>query len=258
MHALERRRRILEILAETSFLSVEEAEKKLGASPATIRRDYNELAHQGLVVRGHGGIHRLDNAPIMGVLPFSRRKVEHPEGKTRIAKAAAGLLKDGEIVIIDGGTTTVNLAQFLPQHVRVVTNSLPLASALNEPGNGRVGVPEVNMTGGYVYPRSEVLLGPQTVKSLAEYSADWTFLGAGGVTVDGIFNSNNLIVDTQRMMIERAGKLAILVDSTKFKGPAMMKVCELMVADYIVTDEKPPAELLEACKEHKVEVVVAK
>lgn len=257
MHALERRRRILEILAESSFLSVEDAEKKLEASPATIRRDFNELAHQGLVVRGHGGVHRLDNAPIMGVLTFSRRKVEHPEGKVLIAKVAAGLLMDGDIVIIDGGTTTVNLAQYLPQHVRVVTNSLPLASALNEPGNGRVGVPEVNMTGGYVYPRSEVLLGPQTVKSLTEYSADWTFLGAGGITAEGVFNSNNLIVDTQRTMIERATKLVILVDGTKFKGPAMMKVCDLSMVDYIVTDEKPPAELLEACREHKVEVVVA-
>lgn len=256
MHALERRRKILEMLQESSFLSVDDAQTALDSSPATIRRDFADLSEQGLVVRGHGGIHRVDNAPIMGVLPFSRRKVDHPEGKNRIAKAAAILVNDGQIVIIDGGTTTLNLAHYLSPHVRVITNSLPLASALNEPRNGRTIVPEVNMTGGYVYPRSEVLLGPQTVKSLLEYNADWTFIGANGIMPDGVFNSNNLVVDTQRMMIQRAQKVCILVDGSKLLRPAMMKVCDLDAVDYIITDEKPPQALVDACEEFRVTITV--
>lgn len=256
MHALERRRVILEMLQKESFLSVEQTQKALNSSPATIRRDFADLAQQGLVIRGHGGIHRLDNAPIMGVLPFSRRKVDHPEGKKRIAQAAAGLLQDGQIVIIDGGTTTINLANFLSPHIRVITNSLPLASALNEPASGKTVVPEVNMTGGYVYPRSEVLLGPQTVRTLLEYNADWAFIGAHGIMPDGVFNSNNLVVDTQRMMIQRAQRLAILVDGSKLLRPAMVKVCDLDDVDYIITDEKPPESLSEACREHNVEILV--
>jgi DeoR family ulaG and ulaABCDEF operon transcriptional repressor len=258
MHALERRRRILEMLQKDPFISVEQVQKALGSSPATIRRDFADLAEQGLVVRGHGGIHRLDNAPIMGVLPFSRRKVEHPDAKERIARAAAGMLVDGEVVIIDGGTTTSPLAHYLSPHVRVITNSLPLASALNEPTNGRTTVPEVNMTGGYLYPRSEVLLGPQTVLSLKEYHANWAFIGASGVTTRGILNSNNLVVDTQREMINRAQKLAILADSSKFQHTAMVLVCTLDVVDVLVTDAMPPAELKAALDENGVEIIIGR
>lgn len=256
MHALERRRKILEMLRDEPFLSVDQAQKVLDSSPATVRRDFADLSQQGLVVRGHGGIHRIDNAPIMGVLPFARRRVDHPEGKNRIAQAAADLLEDGQIAIIDGGTTTLNLAKFLSPHVRVITNSLPLALALNEPGNGRTIVPEVNMTGGYVYPRSEVLLGPQTVKSLLEYNADWTFISANGIMPDGIFNSNNLVVDTQMMMIQRAQRVAILVDQSKLLRPAMVKVCELTEVDYIITDGEPPKVLAEALAEAGAQLMV--
>jgi DeoR/GlpR family transcriptional regulator of sugar metabolism len=257
MHALERRTKILEMLQKDAFLSVEEVQQALDASPATIRRDFAELAERMLVVRGHGGVHRLENAPINGVLPFSRRKVERPEGKNRIAKAATGLLREGDIVIIDGGTTTVGIAQYISPLVRIITNSLPLASALNEPAQGRSAVPEVNMTGGSVYPRSEVLLGPLTVKTLKEFNSNWAFLGANGITNAGVYNSNNLVADTQKEMIERAQQIAILADSTKLGRLAMVKVCELTMVDVIVTDEQPPADLVAACAEADVKIVVA-
>ncbi|MCC5875616.1 MAG: DeoR/GlpR transcriptional regulator [Candidatus Sumerlaeia bacterium] len=256
MHALERRRKILEMLKDNPFVSVSFAQDTLNSSPATIRRDFTDLAQQGLVVRGQGGIHRIDDAPIMGVLPFSRRRIDHPEGKSRIAAAAAELLEDGQIVIIDGGTTTMKLARCISPHVRVITNSLPLAQALNEPVNGKNVVPEVNMTGGYVYPRSEVLLGPQTVKSLQEYNGNWAFISANGIMPDGVFNSNNLVVDTQRMMIQRAQRLAVLVDSSKMLRPAMVKVCDLQDIDCLITDANPPGELLEALTEKGVKIIV--
>lgn len=256
MHALERRRRILEMLKDNPFVSVALAQNTLNSSPATIRRDFTDLAQQGLVVRGQGGIHRIDDAPIMGVLPFSRRRIDHPEAKNRIALAAAELLDDGQIVIIDGGTTTMKLARCLSPHIRVITNSLPLAQSLNEPANGKNIVPEVNMTGGYVYPRGEVLLGPQTVKSLQEYNANWAFISANGIMPDGVFNSNNLVVDTQRMMIQRAQRLALLVDSSKFLRPAMVKVCDLHSIDYVITDATPPPELMEALVDCSVQVIV--
>jgi DeoR family glycerol-3-phosphate regulon repressor len=119
-------------------------------------------------------------------------------------------------------------------------------------------VPEVNMTGGYLYPRSEVLLGPQTVLSLKEYHANWAFIGASGVTTRGILNSNNLVVDTQREMINRAQKLAILADSSKFQHTAMVLVCTLDVVDVLVTDAMPPAELKAALEENGVEIIIGR
>ncbi len=257
MHSLERKRRILEMLQAEPFITVEHVQKTLGASPATIRRDFSALAEQALVVRGHGGVHRLDNAPIMGVLPFSRRQVDNPEGKARIAKAASELLSPGDVVIIDGGSTTAPLANFLSPLVRVITNSLPLASALNEPSNGTATVPEVNMTGGYLYPKGEVLLGPQTILALREYHAAWAFIGASGVTPDGILNSNNLVVDTQREIIARAQRLAILADKSKLNKTGMVKVCQLAEVDVLITDTRPPKDLENALREADVRVIVA-
>jgi DeoR/GlpR family transcriptional regulator of sugar metabolism len=256
MHALERRRKILDLLARESFLTVDRVVELLEASPATVRRDFAYLAEQMLVVRGHGGIHRLDNAPIMGVLPFSRRKVDAPEAKDRIAREAARLLSTGDIVIIDGGTTTAPLAKYLSSQVRVITNSLPLASALNEPPNESSGVPEVYMTGGYLYPKSEVLLGPQTVLALKQYHANWTFLGCNSVSVTGVLNSNDLVVDTQVEMMERAEKVAILADHTKFNRTAMVKVCDLSKLDALVTDMMPPEPLRAALQEAEVRIIV--
>lgn len=257
MHALERRRRILELLGTESFVTVEQVQKLLGASPATIRRDFAELSEQALVVRGHGGVHRIDNAPVMGVLPLSRRRVEHPEGKERIAAAAAALLRPDDVVIIDGGSTTAGLAHHLSPKVRVITNSLTLATAMTESRAQRAPAPEINMTGGYIYPNSEVLLGPQTVTALREYNANWAFLGASGVTPEGILNSNNLVVDTQREMIARAEKVAFLIDGSKWMRTAMVRVCPLAGVDVIISDTPPPEELRAAIVENEVELIVA-
>lgn len=256
MHALERRRRILDLLEKNSFLTVEFVQQKLDVSPATIRRDFSELARQNLVVRGHGGIHRMEDAPVMGVLPYSRRQIEYPEAKQRIAAAAAKLLAPGEVVIVDGGTTTYCLASCLSPHVRVITNSLPLAMALNEPNESRPEVPEVNMTGGYLYPKSAVLLGSQTVMTLKEYNGAWAFLSAMGVTTQGILNSNDLVVDTQREMMARAEKVAILADESKLGRSAMVKVCGLEAIDVLITSKQPDKALAEALKEAGTKVLV--
>ncbi len=257
MHSLERRRHILELLKTESFLTVEQVQKLLGSSPATTRRDFADLADQMMVVRGHGGIHRIDDAPVMGVVPFSRRQVTNPEAKERIAQKAAELLSPNDVVIIDGGTTTAPIARYISPLVRIITNSLPLASALNEPLSDKNPIPEVNVTGGYLYPKSEVLLGPQTVQALKQYHANWAFLGCHGITAEAIHNSNGMVVDTQQEMINRAEKVAILADSSKFDKAAMVRLCELNAIDVIITDSKPPKNIESALKENGVTLIVA-
>jgi DeoR/GlpR family transcriptional regulator of sugar metabolism len=258
MHSLERRRRILELLRTESFLTVERVQDLLNSSPATTRRDFSILAEQMMVVRGHGGIHRLDDAPVMGVVPYSRRSVTNNQGKERIAADAAQLLGPNDVVIIDGGTTTAPLARHISALVRVITNSLPLASALNEPINDKTPIPEVNVTGGYLYPKSEVLLGPQTVQALKQYHANWAFLGCDGVTTEAILNSNSLVIETQREMMNRAEKVAILADHSKFGKTAMVRLCELREIDAIITDKRPSKELEAALREAQVQLIVAR
>lgn len=257
LHALERRRLILELLKTESFLTVEKVQGLLGSSPATTRRDFAELADQMMVIRGHGGIHRIDDAPVMGVVPFSRRKVTNPEGKDKIARAAAELLQPNDVVIIDGGTTTAPLARHISPLVRIITNSLPLASALNEPLTDKHPIPEVNVTGGYLYPKSEVLLGPQTVQALRQYHANWAFLGCHGITAEAIMNSNAMVVDTQQEMMARADQVAILADSSKFGKQAMVQLCGLGQVDAVITDAPPPEAITVALKDAGVRIIVA-
>lgn len=256
LHSLERRRHILELLKTESFLTVEQVQQALGSSPATTRRDFAELADQMMVVRGHGGIHRIDDAPVMGVVPYSRRQVTNPAGKERIAQKAAELLSPNDVVIIDGGTTTAPIARYISPLVRIITNSLPLASALNEPLSDKSPIPEVNVTGGYLYPKSEVLLGPQTVHALRQYHASWAFLGCHGITAEAIHNSNAMVVDTQQETIKRAENVAVLADSSKFDKPAMVRLCDLAEIDVVITDKKPPAAIDSALRENGVRVIV--
>lgn len=257
LHALERRRHILELLKTHSFLTVEQVQDKLGSSPATTRRDFADLAEQMMVVRGHGGIHRIDDAPVMGVVPYSRRQVTNPQGKEAIAREAAALLSANDVVIIDGGTTTAPIARYISPLVRIITNSLPLASALNEPLSEKNPIPEVNVTGGYLYPKSEVLLGPQTVQALKLYRANWAFLGCHGITAEGIMNSNGMIVETQQEMMERADRVVILADSSKFDKPAMVHMCALDNVDIIITDARPSRSIELALKDANVQLIVA-
>src|SRR5690606_32661738 len=123
LHSLERRRHILELLKTESFLTVEQVQQALGSSPATTRRDFAELADQMMVVRGHGGMPRSDDAPVLGAVPYSRRQVTCPAGKERIAQKAAELLSPNDVVIIDGGTTTAPVARYISPLVRIITNS---------------------------------------------------------------------------------------------------------------------------------------
>ncbi len=256
MDSIARQRRILEILQARESLSVEDAQDALGASPSTVRRDFSELADRLLVTRGRGTIHRLETSAVMGVLPYSKREVANPDAKTRIARAAASLIGEGDVVIIDGGTTTVGMAAFLPSSCRVITNSLPLATALHRLPGDRNPVPEVNMTGGYLYPRGEVLLGPEAILILREFRAAWAFISASGITDDGVLNSNNLVVDTQRAMIDCADRVALLVDSSKMARAGMVKICSLDTLDVVVTDARPPRALAEPLAAAGVEVLV--
>lgn len=256
MHALERRRVILELLQDKPYLTVEEAGVSTRASPATIRRDFADLGHQGLVVRGHGGVHRVESLPTLGVVAHSRRASQNPEAKARICRRAAKLLMPGDVVIVDGGSTTAHLAACLPPSVRVITNSLALASALNDPSENRP-MPEVNVTGGYLSPKGALLMGPQTVAGLRAYSATWAFLTCGGIDSTGIYNSNDLLVDTEREMMARAQRVALLAESRKFGLTAMVRVCPLADIDLVVTEAPPTPDFAEVLAANGVSVLVA-
>lgn len=255
MIQLERHERIIGYLSQHDVLSVTDAVTLFEASPATIRRDFNEMAQQNLVRRVRGGIKIAK--PLAGdILPFALREVRFSQEKEALCRRAAQLLRPGEVVIIDGGTTTFFISQFMPDFpLRVITNSLRLAGALEERRVERSNL-EIYITGGYLYPNSGILLGPNSISSLQQYHAHWAFLSVGGITDQGIFNTNELVVETERTMLEHADKVVVLADHSKLGLHAMCTVCPLARIDILITDAWPEhAPLLAKIADAGVEVV---
>ncbi|MFI4876803.1 MAG: DeoR/GlpR family DNA-binding transcription regulator [Blastopirellula sp. JB062] len=230
---LNRHDQVLRILAETGVLRVEDAVERLKVSPATIRRDFNQLAEAGLVDRAHGGIRQKHQG---NTLPFAAREIRNAGDKLEIARRACGLISDGDVIFVDGGTTTLQLAYCLPpRRLRIITNSLTLAAAIESRTLER-GRWEVFLTGGILFPGSGLLVGPSAQASIIQYHANWALLSASGITEAGIYNDNEHVVESERLMIKNSDRVAVLADSSKFGHHAMRHIVRLEFLNYIVTN----------------------
>ena len=251
----QRHARILTHLADNEFLSVEEAVRLFDSSPATIRRDFNDLSDQNLCRRTRGGIQRVNHWSY-GVTPFALREVRFAKEKDALARRAVTLLKPGDAVIVDGGTTTFHLIHCLPNFpLHVITNSLRLASLLGEKNRLESQV-EVFLTGGHLYPQSGQLIGPQARAGLSQYYAHWAFLSVGGIDENSLYYSNELVVETEQAMMANADRVAVLADHSKIGTRAMCHLCPIDQVDVLITDSWPSHEpLFKQIREVGVEVI---
>lgn len=235
-----RQRQILDLLTSDPELSVEEACTRLGASPATVRREFVQLAADGRVEKTWGGIRaKTDVLSPVGPPAFAKRLIENASEKRSIAQAAAALLSDGDVVMIDGGTTTYQLCEFLAlKRLRIITNSLVIAQAVDRIKGGQRGA-EVYLTGGILQPESGIVAGPPAEAFLRRYHANWAFLGAAGVDAKSATNYNEAVLASEHLMIEQSSRIAILVDHTKLGQQAMCGLCPLSKVDRVITGKSP-------------------
>lgn len=257
MIASSRYDQILELLQEQRRLTVEAASERLGLGVQTVRRAFSLLAEKSLVRRVRGGV-ELAPLPIGEMTAFSVRHVQNIEKKRAIARTAASLLQAGNVVVVDGGTTTLQLASCLPdQPLHVITNSLRLGAALDLLQMERKGL-EVSLTGGFLYPNSGLLLGPGAENSLGEFRSDWAFLSGSGIAEQGLFNTNQLVLASERIIIENADKVAVLADHSKIGKPAMCRICDLNMIDVLITDSRSDGTPeLDRIRQAGVQVIVA-
>ncbi len=251
MTAEERQRRIEDHLQEVEFASLEELARQLDASVSTVRRDVSVLEAGGNVRRTHGGA-RIIN-PRTDEFTFSTRDTHQLAEKEAIARACAELIRPNQSVIIDAGTTCYHVARYLEaKSPQIITNSLPVANLFASSGRS-----EVVVTGGVLYPRLNVLVGPQTVEAFSKLRADVAIMSAGGLTLEGITNSHGLLIDIQRAMINAVQRVVLCLDHTKFNRHSIAPLCALDEIDTIVTDSAAPAEMVEALRQKGVEVFSA-
>jgi DeoR/GlpR family transcriptional regulator of sugar metabolism len=251
-----RLKQILQLLQDDPELSLQDACDRLSASPATIRRAFVELEQTGQVERTWGGIRLAGPGALqMGPPAFAKRLEQETDAKRAIARAAAELLKDGDVVMIDGGTTTFQLAEFIAlKRIRVITNSLVIAQAIDRLKSGKLGA-EVYLTGGMLEPESGLVVGPQAEEFLRRYRAQWAFLGAAGVDAEAITNYNEAVLSSEKLMISQSAKLVVLADPSKIGRRAMCELCPVRQLDFLFTARtKATAPLLRKIGQSGVDV----
>lgn len=246
MQRLERQRAILALVERQGDLTLEEACRSFEISPATARRDFTEIGARGAAEKTWGGLRRLTAAPVAGdMVPSEQRETAQAGEKARIARAAAALVTDGDVLLIDGGTTTLALAEHLAnRRVRILTNSLLIAHRIDRLRASSEGA-EVFLTGGFLYPRSGLLVGPQAVENLADYHARWAFLSCGGLDAEGATNTNQLVAESERAMIRAADQAVVLADASKWQRRDMVRAFSWNEVAMLVTDAAPSAALPE-------------
>lgn len=238
MHATQREKLIMSLLEARGFLSFRELEAQLDASPATIRRDLERMATQGQLARVRGGVQPAGEAasgssmPHLSGVPFHENINRHPAEKAMIGKAAAGLCAPGEGVMIDGGSTTLQMCPHLAGlNLQVLTNSLHIVSALLPQSGTRILLPA-----GTVFREQNIILSGEGEDGMPRFHAPKLFMGAAALGAQGLMQADPVLVAAERRLIERADQIIVLVDSSKFLGSSGHVVCGLEEIDTVITD----------------------
>lgn len=215
-----------------------------GGSISTVRRALDTLETGGIVRRHHGGASLIENDALAQEYDFLSRNQRQVDAKFAIASLVAEYVKPGMTVIMDGGTTAYAVARLLAgRRIRVITNSLPVASLV-----GDVGTAETTVTGGSIHGRLGALVGPMCEQALEQTHADVAILGGAGITESGIWNSNALIVAVQRKMIAAAERTIFVVDRSKFGRKALILTAPFEPRFDIVTDTLPEPSVVNAIR----------
>jgi DeoR family transcriptional regulator, fructose operon transcriptional repressor len=231
MLAEERRNRLLELVRVRRFAPLPDLADALAVSESTVRRDLEQLEQQGAIRRIHGGVLYAGSSPKLPHFDV-QQPVEWPRKKA-IAQRTVELIEDGDTVLLDGGSTTYEVARLLvgrPLHV--VTNSLPVANLFAADGSS-----ELVMIGGNICSRTGVARGPYADKMLSMVRVRKTILSVAGINDEGFFNNNLLLVETERVMMRAADEVIIVADSSKFGHQSLTHLCPLGGVNYVVVDD---------------------
>lgn len=249
--AEQRRAELLELVRQRRFASLPDLVKALDVSESTVRRDLEALEEQGVTRRIHGG------ALYCGLTPeFPHFELSQPSKwgeKRAIARRAVEFIDDGDSVLLDGGSTTYEVARRLvgrPLHV--VTNSLPVANLLAADANS-----DLVLIGGNICPRSGVAQGPYANRMLADVRVRRTILSVAGISDEGFFNNNLLLIETERAMMRAADEVTIVADHSKFGRQSLGHLCPLAEVQRVVADNGLPAAWKEKLQKAGVNVVLA-
>ncbi len=251
--ATERRRIIADLVTQHGRAEVTELSALLGVSRMTVRRDLNTLTSSGAIERAWGGA-VVQNIMLSTETPYALKRRENEEVKRRIGQQAARLVGDGDVVILDAGSTTFHVATQLrgKRDVTVVTNDLKIAVEL-----ASFHSLTVITAGGVLQHDSFTQLSPQTEEFFRGIHVNWAFLGADAVDLNhGVSTRTLQAVAVKQAMIEAATEAILLVDHSKFDRHAFVRFCRIDDLTALITDRATPDDTLALLGDRlRVEVV---
>jgi len=243
---------IAQILRHQPIVQIAELAALFNVSAETARRDIDGMAEQGLLLRSYGGAAALQTA---NEPDLAQRATMLVEERHRIAVEALGLVRDGDVLMIDASATCVHFAKMLALHrtrLTILTNSFAVANTLS--ANGGM---EVLMLPGRFDAHENASLGSQAIQYLQNFQADLCVSSCGALTREGPTEVNSDVASLKRTMIERCQHTTLLVDHSKFGRGKLERVCGLPQIRHIICDTEPNSELAEAIQASGAMMVVA-
>lgn len=247
----QRKAYLLDVLKDRGQIIAKEISSELELSEDTIRRDLRELAAEGKLQRVHGGA--LPASPAVG--DFAVRQQIAPDGKVAVGRSAAKLVRPGQVVILDGGTTTLQLAKHLPADLRatVVTHSPTIAVALQEHPTV-----DVILIGGRLFKHSVVTVGAAAVDAISRIRADTYFMGVTGIHATAGLSTGDLEeAHIKRALIASAAETHVLVTAEKVNAASPYVICGLSDIDGVVVASDVPKQVATTYRKLGLAVVTA-
>lgn len=247
----DRRERILLELKLRPHVRISDLARSFDVSTETVRRDFDALAGDGLIARAHGGA----SAPARGQYPsLDERNVARVAERERIGFRSADLVQDGETIMIDSGSTTIELARALAYRetrCTVITNSIPVAVALGQ------GASKVILCPGEFLDAESAVIGPETLEFLWRFTVDRCMIGASGLTEEGPTEAIQDFAAVKRAMLKRSASRHLLIDAHKFDQSDLFRVGDMSDLTSIVVDSAPTGALRAAIEAADVNLMIA-
>ncbi len=260
LYPAERRRLILELIRGTRRVDVDELVERFGVSGATIRSDLRELEKHNFVIRTHGGalLQEATAATSDGEVDpaYTERISKNTKAKIAIGRLAATLIDENDSVMIDDGSTTLQVVRALAPDTRitVLTNGLDISHEL-------VKYRQVSVfsTGGQLNKEDLSFHGKVAEQVTARFHGSKAILGASGVSVErGITTPSEEKAELKKVMMKNSSRIIIVTDCSKINRNSFMEVCPLKEIDVLVTDDQTPEDIVAQIRAHGIEVLVAK
>lgn len=251
MRLHKRQNEILAAVKSSGACSIIDLATQLKVSDETIRRNIKPLVSEGLVEKVHGGIVLSQNQEPEP--PFERRMNEHVEEKKLISALLSEIIKDGDSIMLDTGSTTAYVARALSGHqnLSVVTNCTEIARTLARSSTNRV-----HICGGALRPDDWATFGSSAISFVRQFQVSYAILSIGGVTDSGEFMDYHLEeAEFSRAVIGQARKTIVVADHTKFGSRNFVKVCDFEQVDIVISDRLPPDDIMSRFNDAGISVI---